>query len=153
MVEREEIDGTLERVTLAVDYEPEPGTPMPAIVDLRLLLEGPARIERVGLGSAALEAGKTLVVDPRSGRPYRVHDGGVVQVMLLSPGSTRRIESGRWLFLKLAMDAGGDAQSGPVMVRLLPAGEIFAPPAADEALGLDGLDAPVVIRREAVHAP
>ena len=153
VVEREESDGLLRSVTLAVDYEPEPGTPMPAIVALRLKIDGPARLDRVGLGEVALEAGKKLVVDPRSGRPYRVHDDGVVELMVLSPGSTRRIEAGRWIFLKLTISGDGAAASGPVLVRLLPTGEVFAPPAADEALFGVELDSPVVIRPEGVNAP
>ncbi|MBM4320269.1 MAG: hypothetical protein FJ125_09970 [Deltaproteobacteria bacterium] len=136
-----EVGTSAREVPLAVDFAPGPGHPLPAIADLRVRISGPARLVRVGLGTPITEAGKRLVVDPETGRPYQVLPGGVHQLLLLSTDSARPIPGGRWLFLDIRIEPATE----PAVIELVKREETFAPPAADEVLWGADLGRPVVI--------
>ena len=113
------------RVLLSVVLPNE--APLPKVADLRFKLEGPGIIGRVGLGSAPISAGKSLVPDPTTGMPYRV-DGSTYALMLLSTQNMDPIPSGEWLFFDLQIS---DTSSRPVTFSLIKREQTFAPPSAD----------------------
>jgi hypothetical protein len=143
VVEREEVEGRLRAVTLAVDYQPGAQGAAPTIADLRLKVEGPAVLERVGLGEAMLEAQKELVQSPSTGRPYQALPEGVFQFLALSSRNTNEIPGGRWLFVRFLL--GDTAQEGPAVFSLVKREQVLAPPGADSQLWAEAYDVPVVI--------
>ncbi len=152
LVDRKDEEGGLREITLALDLVADQGGALPAIADLRLSVEGPARLRRIGLGEPLLDGAKEPVIDPATGRPFRLLDDGSTQVVLLSTSNTRRIAPGRWLYLRFdAGDSSGPATE-PILVRLLRREQTFAPQPADALLWGSRLDQPVVVRPEAYDA-
>jgi hypothetical protein len=148
VTEREEQNGVLRYVTLALDYAPTAHTPLPGMADLRIAVEGDATLTRVALGEALLAADKSLHVDALTGRPYRELPGGVIQCLILSLENRDVIPGGRWLFFRFRLGATGAPPGGAARFALVAREETFAPPPADQALWGAGLDTPVVVWAE-----
>lgn len=142
-MEEVQVDGSLHSVVLALDFNIGESPAMPTLADLRLRVTGPALLEQVGLGEAALAAEKTLTRSPSTGRPYQDLGDDVLQFLLMSSGNTNAIGSGRWLFFKFII--GDTAREGPVQVAVVKREQTFAPPAADSLLWSQDYDTPVVI--------
>lgn len=132
----------LRGVILALDYAPEADAVRPGVADLRLRVDGPARLDGVALGAAVLDADKGLHTYGMTGKPYRRTPDGALQFLLLSTQSARRVEAGRWLFFRFVFPPG---DGGPVSFRLVKRAETLAPSSADQALWGSALDAPVVV--------
>jgi hypothetical protein len=146
VVEREEVDGQLVAVTLALDFLPEEeDAPLPGMADLRLRVDGVARLAGVALGEALLQADKQLFVDAVSGKPYRRLADGALQLLALSTTSRTRINAGRWLFLRFVLPPAEGGASAPFSVSLIKREQLLAPPEADQLLWGAALDGAVVI--------
>jgi hypothetical protein len=151
VVDREVVDGRTRAVTLAVDFQPSAQQELPTVADLRLQVQGPAVLERVGLGQAMMEANKELVRSPSTGRPYQELSQDVFQFLVLSQRNTHTIPAGRWLFVRFLL--GDTANEGPATFSLLKREQVLAPPSADSQLWTAQYDRPVVIWPEVQDAP
>lgn len=146
VVERERVDDQLVSVTLALDFlPPAEDAPLPGMADLRLRVEGEARLAGVALGEALMQADKQLFVDAVSGKPYRRLADGTLQLLALSTKNSARVGAGRWLFLRFVVPTGEGAAPAPFAVALVKREQILAPPEADQLLWGTALDGPVVI--------
>ena len=132
VVERTLQDGLLTHVTLALRFKPSEGVALPVMADIQLKVKGPASIERVGLGQALLDSGKTPLTHPHTGASYQRLDGETYRFVLLSTQNINTINGGHWLSLRFAI--GDTAQDGPATFALVPHSQILAPMAAN---GLD----------------
>ena len=145
VVETETAGDAVRFVTLAVDYAPPADAPAPTMADVRLALKGPARLQQVGVGAGVFAAGKQLLRDPTTGRPWRDLADGSVQVVLFSTASTEPIPPGRWLVLKFQLGEAFQPAVVPASFRLVAREQILAPPKADQVLWGQTLDSPVVV--------
>jgi hypothetical protein len=146
-------------VTVALDFSPPVGSPLPAMADLRFALSGPAELVEVALGESLIAAEKGFFNDPETGRPYRLLGDGTLQLLVMSTANTRPISGGRWLFLTFrlmprAPDAAGYV---PLTLSLVERPEILAPAAADAVLWGGAYGTPIVVWPDAPveveHAP
>lgn len=151
VVERQENAGRLQRVTLALDYTAEGDGGAPTLADIRLAVDGPATLERVGLGQAAMDAEKALATSPSTGRPYQELPDGTLQFLVLSSQNTTPLAPGRWLFFQFLI--GDTATEGPASFALVKREQTLAPASADSLLWSAHYDAPVVIWPEVRNAP
>ena len=148
-------DGRVVEMTLAVDFIPAEGKPLPTMADVRFVVSGPAELQQVGIAPAIMDAEKELFVDPITGRPFRVLEGGIHQVLIMSTANTNVIEPGRWLVFKFRVgptgpDSASNWASQPVVMALVEREEILAPPPADMALWAGGYSDAVVVWAQAV---
>jgi len=150
VVDRQESPAGPSSVTLAVDFAPTESSPAPALADLRLAVEGGVRLERVGITPDLLNAGKTLLRHPYTGKRYQVDQNGVHRFVLISSTGRRetKIPTGRWLLLRFAFDEPQAGSTAPAVFSLVQREELFAPAAADLALQSEGYDGRVVVWRE-----
>lgn len=142
VVERELVNEQLVSVTVALDFLPGGNPELPGMADLRLRLDGDAKIAGVALGEALLHANKELFVDAVSGKPYRVLADGTLQLLVLSTDNNARIGTGRWLFLRVMTPPGS---GGPFTLSIVEREQILAPPLADQVLWGANIDGPVVV--------
>ena len=154
VVDQQVTDGLLTEVTLALDYLPAEGQPLPSMADIRLSVSGPVRLKQVGLSEAVMAAGKELYVSPDTGKPFQVMADGVHQLLLFSTGNTNVITPGRWLLLRFAFGPVSAAEAAhwatsPAVIALVSREEILAPPGADSTLWGGGYDGPVVVWAQA----
>ena len=154
LVDQVVVDGLLTELTLALDYLPQDGKPLPTMADIRLAVTGPAQLKQVGLGPPVTEADKSLFVSPETGKPFLVLDDGVHQILVFSTGNTIAIEPGRWLLLRFKMGPASSAETlnwdaAPATFALVTRDETLAPPGADSTLWGGGYDAPVVVWAQA----
>jgi hypothetical protein len=152
VVERERIGGVLTGVTIAIDYHPSSGTPLPGIADFRLKIQGPATVARVGLAQRLTDLGKELSVDGTTGRAWRTTAAGDTQLLLLSPSTSAPITAGRVAVVRLTLGTVDNPAQMPVAVSLIEREQIFAPKVADEALWSGGFAKPVSIWPEVSDA-
>ena len=158
VIEAVAVDDQTREVTVALDYAPGPAAALPTTADLRFEVRGPAQLLAVGLAPAVLDANKTLATDPDTGKPFRVLDEDVHQVLLLSATNTTPIAAGRWLLLRfqLGPESAADAAgwtAEPAVIRMVQREETFAPPPADTALWAGGYTDPVVVWADQGGAP
>ena len=135
MTERSVAGGVIERVVLAVDWQPKESEPNPRMMDLRLTLPSAGGVVAVEAGSALIDAEKSLSLGETNGQAWRVGADGSVQIVAYSVGNTREIETGRLLTLTVAL-----AHPGPLDFRILRHTETFAPSGADAALQATAYD-------------
>ena len=150
LVDQVEKEGLVREITLALDYEPGAGKPLPTMADLRLDVSGSARLVAVGIAPAVLEARKDLLPDPDTGKPFRVLKGGHQQILVMSTANTTAIQAGRWLLLRFELGPQGLVvaegwAAAPAVIRLVQREETFAPPPADQVLWGGGPGEPVVV--------
>lgn len=145
VVEREIEDGYVRGVTVALEYLPPEGAALPGIADIRVKLDGPVTLSRVGLGEPLLQAQKALAPDPQTGLPYRVLPDGSTQVLVMSASNINRIGGGRWLYFQVELGTGSEPAHTPLIMSLVPGEEILAPAAANEALFGASLTEAVVV--------
>ncbi|MFH0899424.1 MAG: hypothetical protein V2A73_02220 [Pseudomonadota bacterium] len=143
VVEKVIVEGRIQSLTLALDYQPGTGAPLPVMADVRVKVEGPATLQQVGLGEPVTAAGKELLVHPGTGKPYRVDANGTHQIVILSTRNTTTISPGRWLFLRFSIDQ--TVADKPATFALLKREQILAPPPADALLWGSDFAAPVVV--------
>ncbi len=158
VVDREIVDGRVRSVTVALDFAPKLGTPLPGMADLRLRVLGDAELAQVAIGESLITSEKGFYMDPETGRAYRELADGTLQLLIMSTNNTRDIPAGRWLFLtfRFAPSFGADASVTPLILALVEREEIFAPAAADAALWGSHFGASLVVWPDAVevnHAP
>lgn len=121
--------GNITEVKLAVDYDPEATEPKPRMIDLRLYSNKPVTLTQAVEGQALVEASKNFYTDPITNRPWKARADRSFQLLLLSLTNTNVIGPGRIAELTFTLD-----DPGPVPFRILPGGQVFAPPDADTAL-------------------
>ncbi|PKN56179.1 MAG: hypothetical protein CVU56_17490 [Deltaproteobacteria bacterium HGW-Deltaproteobacteria-14] len=158
VVEREGDDERVRLVTVALDFAPAAGAPLPGMADLRFASEGDVELVQVAVGEAIIAAHKDLAPDPETGRPFRVLSDGSIQILIMSTSSADRIREGRWLFLKFRLGAAHGVPAGPAVLRLglVEREALFAPPPADAALWGASFGAPLVVWSDDVevnHVP
>lgn len=154
VVDQVVVDGLVSEVTLAVDYLPGEGSPLPTIADIRLAVSGPVRLAQVGVGAPVTDAEKSLFTSSDTGKPFLILDEGVHQILVFSTGNTKPIESGRWLLLRFVMgpqsaDQATNWTAEPGVFTLVKREETLAPPGADATLWGGGYDVPVVVWAQA----
>ena len=145
VVDKEITEGQLTGLTIAIDYNPPAGAPLPGIADLRLKVEGPATVARVGLAQRLVDAGKSLTVDGTTGRSWQVTKDGHVQLLVLSPGAKQPIDPGRLAVIRFRVGETGAPALVPVVFSLVQREQIFAPRKADEALWSGGFGDPISV--------
>lgn len=155
VVEQVVNEGLVTELTLAVDYLPAPGKVFPTMADLRIHVSGPAELKSVGLAPAVTEAEKELFTDPDTGKPFRILEDGVHQILVFSTANTNPIMTGRWFLLrfKIGPKSSSEANSwtnAPALFSLVEREEILAPPSADAVLWGGGYSTPVVVWAQAV---
>ena len=140
----------IQSLTLAVDFTPTGSMPAPALADLRLAVEGGVRLERIGITPDLLDAGKTLLRHPYTGKRYQLDRNGVHRFVLISSTGKRetKIPTGRWLLLRFAFDEPQAGSTAPAVFSLVQREDVFAPAAADLALQSEGYSGRVVVWRE-----
>jgi hypothetical protein len=149
----------VETVTVALDFQPPVGSPLPAMADLRFRVKGPAELVEVALGESLLAAEKGFYTDAETGRPYRTLADGNLQMLVISTANTKTISGGRWLFLTFRLvppPAGTTLGELPLEVSLVERSEILAPAQADAVLWGSTYGAPIVVWPDAIevnHAP
>ena len=134
-------------VLLALAYRTPAGSTAerPLLADVRLRIEGPGRLDGVGVSPMVLEAGKELRTDAATGRPYSELDDGTLQVLVWSPSTLRALSDGDWLFFEVALAPGTDVPSAPTQVSLVARAGILAPSSADQTLWGSALAEPLVL--------
>jgi len=113
-----------------VDYHPSDENELPALADFRLRMSGPVSLKGIAVSPELVELGKELFIDPDLGRPFRILQSGVAQVLLYSRSSNRRMSPGRWLFFRLWISS----DDVPAVIGLQRREGTLAPAAADWAL-------------------
>ena len=136
--------GALRSVIFAVQWQPG-SAPAPVLADVRVRLQGPATITRVGVGTAILDAGKELRPDGVTGAPFRDLGDGICQILVYSPGRHDPIGAGDWLYLDVAVDPGRAPLTSPIVASLVAREDILAPRAADESLWGSAISTPLVL--------
>ena len=130
--------GVVQEVTLALDFAPPAGKPLPSMADLRIAMSGPAEVKSVGVGPTVMDAKKELYVDGTTGKPFRVLPDGSVQVLIFSTGNTATIAPGRLLVLRVRIHQPASTTpplgSVPAVFKLVEREETFAPAEADAVL-------------------
>lgn len=137
VVERD-LEGDEDVVTLALDLVTD-SSARPTLADLRFELIG-ASLDGVALGRTLIDADKELLVDHATGKPYRALPDGRVQVIVYSGNNNNPFDTGRMLFLRLAVTDPAAAS-----IALVPRTETFAPHAADEVLWGGGFEQPIYL--------
>ena len=132
-------------VTIAVDFHPPADATLPGIADLRLEVQGPATLERIGTGEAVEAAGKALHLDPLTGKAYRARKDGSLQALLLSPKSKETLGEGRWLLYRFRVGEEGRPAKVPVAFSLVEREKILAPADADQMLWSGGFGEPISV--------
>jgi len=147
VVDRKVVAGAVREVTVALDFQPADGAPLPGLADLRFRLRGDAELTQVATGEALLAAHKGFADDPETGRPFRVMGDGTLQLLVLSTASNDPIPAGRWLFLTFRLGApyGALEHAFAFELALVEREAIFAPPPADAALWGATLGTPLVV--------
>jgi hypothetical protein len=138
-------EGRRGEITLAIDYQPGSQDALPGMADLRVRASGPVSLRAVGVGPPVRDADKELHVDPVHGRPFRLLEDGVAQVLVFSSGSMAPIEGGRWLLLRFRFEEPGEGAQTPAVFEIVKRPEIFAPMPADAALWSEDFGGPVVV--------
>ena len=151
VVDQEVVDGVVRFVTLALDFAPPEGAPLPGMADVRLRVEGDATLMSIATGEALIAADKSLHIDANTGRPFRELPDGVLQVLALSTANTSLVEGGRWLFFRFRIGGAFEPATGPASFSIVAREQIFAPPPADAVLWGQPIDGPVVVWPEAVR--
>ena len=151
-------DGLVSEITVALDFQPGADQPLPTMADLRLLVSGPAQLTAVGVATAVLDADKELLSDPNTGKPFRVLEGGVHQILVYSIADATPIQAGRWLLLRFRLGPeskrpAADWAREPTTIRLVQREETFAPGPSDTVLWSGGFTAPIVVWADQGGAP
>jgi len=145
VVDRTIEDGFVRRVTVALEFHGAAGAALPALADLRLKVEGPAALARVGMADAVLQAGKRVLPAPQTGRAFQVLPDGTHQILLAGGSPSTRIGSGRWLLLDVDLGTADGPAHTPMVMSLVAREGILAPTAADQTLWNTPLGQPVVV--------
>ncbi len=149
VVDRVKSNGRTTQVVLAIDYAPPAGAALPTLADLHLTLAGPAKLEQVGIGEPLTSAGKKLYPNPNTGHVYQVLPDGTIRLLVMSTANSKPIGPGRWILLKVSLGAAADAAEAPadrpLVARLVPHNEIFAPTQVDQPLWSQPIDGAVVV--------
>ncbi len=145
VIGREQTPGGPILLTLALDFAPAEGAPLPGMADVRLAVTGGATLTEVATGGALIAADKGLHVDSATGQPYHELDDGTLQFLVLSTTNTTPIGAGRFLVLRFRVGDAFAAPSGPATFALVAREEIFAPPPADATLWGTPIGTPVAI--------
>ncbi len=139
-------DGVVERAIVGVTYVPaSDDAPAPVLADLRLLVEGPATLRRVGVGKAVMEADKELLRSVTTGRSWVERPDGQVQVLIYSPRRAHPIGAGLMLVYDFKLGEPGVVPTAPARFSLVPRENTFAPVNADATLWGTAVDTPLVL--------
>jgi hypothetical protein len=153
VVDRQFTDGRLSDVTVAVDYNPPAEAILPGIADLRLRIEGPATVARVGLAQRLVDRGKNLRVDGLTGRAWSTTSDGAVQLLVLSPNAGGTIDAGRLAVVRLTVGTPQVPAQMPVIISIVERTQTFAPKTADQVLWSGGYGTPISVWPEAPNEP
>lgn len=138
--------GDLTGVVVAVTWKPLPGFAGPTLADIRLLVEGPGEVVRLGVGAPVLEAGKRLVADPRTARPWQLVGDGSAQALIAPDSGAGPIAAGTSLYFDVEIgEPDGSIPVEPVRLSLVAREGTLAPGKADEALWGSAVDDPLVL--------
>ncbi len=143
--------GRLDRVTIAVDYNPAEGAELPGIADLRFDLSGPAKVVRTGIAKRLHERGKTLHRDGLTGEAWTMLGEEKLQLLLLSQTGKEKLDAGRLALVELQVGSEEEPALVPVVISLIEREQIFAPKAADEALWTSSIGDPISVWPEVGH--
>jgi hypothetical protein len=135
--------------TVAIDYNPEASEPNPRVLDVRLYANAPIVVKDVRGGDALKNAGKELVENPLTGKPWKGRGDGSKQMLVVSYTNTNRIQAGRILELDLTLDTSLFDSTMDLYrflpVKLLKREQTFAPLEADSAIQSTDFGAAVVV--------
>lgn len=139
LLNKQAVDGSTQRVTLAVDYAPAEADAKPRLADFRLKSSHEMTVVDAAPGEALSQAGKVLYVDAQSKKPWRKRKDGSYQFAILSTENANRLASGRLLTVTADLPAG--SASFYLQKRDL----TFAPLEADLAIRSTPYDTPVLV--------
>lgn len=142
LVSRVVLGEKLRGVTLAIDYMPTENEPRPRMADFRIKADKAVVLEKVQVGPALEEAGKTLFFDELTGNHWKVSEDGSFQLLVFSPSNTKEFAAGRVLTLSFVCD-----EKDAVAFSLEKRNQTFAPPAADWALQASAYSNAVVVSK------
>ena len=146
VVDRVVQDGIVRRFSLLLLFVPDDLDPLPEIADIRIGVEGPAKLLSVEAGEPLLDAGKELLGDPGTGEVFQLlNDDAVIRVVVASVDAVATIGGGQWLRYDFRLGGAFEVAEEPAVLRIRKDEAIFAPPPAEAQLWGPGLDDPVAI--------
>lgn len=140
LIDQRRVNGTIQSVTLAIDYAPTEEQLRPRIADLRLVSSLPAVLSSVEAGAALNAAGKDFFVDPATLKPWRKRADGSWQLLILSTLNSNSINAGRIATLTYDVNS-----RSAISFSLVKRPETFAPADADDAINSTSYGKGVVV--------
>jgi hypothetical protein len=133
-------DGALERVVIAVHYNPRAGDPRARMMELFIGTSPPMVLRSLEEGPALDEAGKSLATNGDTGNPWTELARGEYRLVALSAGNTSDFAVGVMMTLTFTTPASllGTAVSFSILRK-----SQLAPESADMLLQLSPYDTPV----------
>ncbi|MCU0664071.1 MAG: hypothetical protein MUC50_17310 [Myxococcota bacterium] len=139
LVEKQVQQARLKKIVVSLNLLVEAPSEGPRLFDLHLRSSDKVRLVSVQEGAALKAAGKTLFVDPSTGKPFSVAADGTVRLLAVgTSGST--MASGQLAVLTFVVDS-----LLSVDVSLVRTEPVFTPPQFDEQLQMTRYDHPIAV--------
>jgi len=120
------------------------GVELPRLAELHVAADRPVRLVQVALGPSLASARKRLHRFTDTDLPWQRLADGSYRLLVFSGSQHGSVPPGRWLSLRFAPAAAGQAAQD-VVFRLVRRPEVLAPAAADLALQETRYDAPLLV--------
>ena len=146
IVDAQESGGVVTRLTLALVFDPPEGAVLPTSAEVRLRVQGVAKVLGLEVGPPIGAAHKQLAADPQTGGPFQLGADGTVRVVVLSTDQHLGIGAGTWWTWDVRLGGAFEPPTEPVVLSLIRDGDpMFAPPGAEAVVADPATGDPVVV--------